>query len=95
MDKIIFADNSEYNCGFCGLATVGLLFVTLTGISFTEGAVIFSDEKKTQKIRYVAANGKETVFEHYVKFEYLVNEPSGGVRAALRQRYASEVQTDE
>lgn len=95
MDKIIFADNSEYNCGFCGLATVGLLFVTLTGVSFAEGAVIFSDEKKTERMRYVAANGEETMFEHYTKFEYLVNEPTGGVRGALRQQYASEVQTNE
>lgn len=90
MDKIIFLDGSECPCAFCGLATVGLLYVTLTGLSFVEAAAIFGDEKKTAKIRYVAANGEETVFEHYTKFEYLVNE-TGGQRAALRQKYASEV----
>lgn len=89
-DKIIFADGSEYNCGFCGLATVGLLFITLTGVSFPEGATVFTDENKTKKIRYVGSDGKETVFEHYTKFEYLVNE-DGGVRGSLRQQYASEV----
>ena len=90
MDKIIFLDGSEYPCAFCGIATVGVLYVTLTGLSFVEAAAIFGDEKKTAKIRYVAANGEETVFEHYTKFEYLVTEP-GGQRAALRQKYASEV----
>nr|DAE38361.1 MAG TPA: restriction alleviation protein [Caudoviricetes sp.] len=90
MDKIIFLDGSEYPCVFCGLATVGLLYVTLTGLSFVEAAAIFGDENKTAKIRYVAANGEETIFEHYTKFEYLVNE-TDGQRAALRQKYASEV----
>ena len=32
MDKIIFLDGSEYPCAFCGLATVGLLYVRLTGL---------------------------------------------------------------
>lgn len=90
MDKIVFADNTEYKCGFCGAATVGLLFVTLTDVTFAEASTVFTDENKTKEIRYVAANGEETVFEHYVKFEYAVNE-SGGVRGALRQKYASEV----
>ncbi len=91
MDKIIFADNTEYACGFCGLATVGLLFVTLTGVSLAEGAIIFSDQTKTSKIRYVGESGQDESFEHYIKLEYIVNEPTGGVRAALRQQYASEV----
>lgn len=90
MDRIVFRDGSEYSCAFCGLATVGLLYVTLTGLSFVEAAAVFGDENKTAKIRYVAANGDETVFEHYTKFEYLVNE-ADGQRAALRQKYASEV----
>lgn len=90
MDKIIFGDGSEYPCAFCGLATVGMLYVILPGLSFVEAASIFSDERKTVKIRYAAASGEETVFEHYTKFEYLVNE-TGGQRAALRQKYASEV----
>lgn len=94
MDKIIFADNSEYKCGFCGEANVGILFVTLSDVSFVEAAVIFNDEKKTSKIRYVGADGAETVFEHYTKFEYLVNE-ANGIRGALRQKYASEVTANE
>lgn len=91
MEKIIFNDGSEYPCAFCGVATVGMLYVTLTGMSFVEAASLFSDENKTKRMRYVAANGDETLFEHYTKFEYAVNE-SGGVRGALRQKYASEVQ---
>lgn len=91
MNKIIFADNTEYNCGFCGLSSVGLLFVTLTDVPFIEAATIFGDENKTKKMRYVGEDNAETVFEHYIKFEYLVNEPTGGIRAALRQQYASEV----
>lgn len=94
MDKIIFADNTEYKCGFCGEANVGILFVTLEDVSFTEAALLFSDEKKTEKIRYIGADGVETVFEHYTKFEYLVNE-TNGVRGALRQKYASEVTANE
>lgn len=94
MDKVIFADNTEYECGFCGEASVGMLFVTLANVSFTEAAVVLCDEKKTKKIRYVGADGAETVFEHYTKFEYLVNE-SGGMRGALRQKYASEVSANE
>lgn len=94
MDKVIFADNTENSCVFCGIASVGILYVTLTGVSFAEAALIFTDEKKTSKIRYVGADGAETVFEHYTKFEYLVNE-ADGIRGALRQKYASEVTADE
>lgn len=94
MERIIFADNTEYKCGFCGEASVGILYVTLSDVSFVEAAVIFNDEKKTSKIRYVGADGAETVFEHYTKFEYLVNE-ANGIRGALRQKYASEVTANE
>lgn len=94
MDRIIFLDGSEYQCAFCGLATVGVLYVTLTGLSFVEAAAIFGNENKTKRIRYVGSDGNEVVFEHYTKFEYLVNEPTGGQRAALRQKYASEVQNN-
>ena len=90
MDKIIFLDGSEYPCAFCGIATVGVLYVTLTGLSFGEAAAGFGEEEKAAEIRCVAATGEETVFEQYTKFEYLVNE-TGGQRAALRQKYASEV----
>ena len=89
MDKVIFDDGTQYKCLFCGEATVGILFVTLD-VSFPEAAAIFNDANKTKKIRYIGADGKETVFEYYTKFEYLVNQ-AGGVRAALRQQYASEV----
>lgn len=94
MNKVIFADNTEYDCVFCGLATVGILFITLAGVSTAEAAVVFSDKDKVSKIRYVGSDGNEVVFEHYIKFEYIVNEPTGGVRGALRQQYASEVQND-
>lgn len=94
MNKVIFADNTEYDCVFCGLATVGILFITLAGVTTAEAAVVFSDKDKVSKIRYVGSDGNEAVFEHYTKFEYLVNEPTGGQRAALRQKYASEVQND-
>lgn len=94
MDRIIFLDGSEYQCAFCGLATVGVLYVTLAGVTTAEAAVVFSDKDKVSKIRYVGSDGNEVVFEHYIKFEYIVNEPTGGVRGALRQQYASEVQND-
>jgi len=90
MDKVIFADGTELQCLFFGNSTVGLLFITLN-TDVATAAMIATDREKTARITYRPESGEETTFEDYIKFEYLVNEPTGGVRIALRQLYASEV----
>lgn len=89
MDKVKFADGSEFDCLFFGQATVGKLFITVN-LPFADAAVIFSDPQKTREITYTPHNGETTTLFDYTVFEYMVNEAEG-VRAALRKPYVGEV----
>ena len=88
MDKVFFADGTEYECLFFGLATVGKLFITMK-VTLTEAAQIFSDPNKTRQITFQPASGEATTLFDYTVFEYIVNE-RGGIRAALRKPYVGE-----
>lgn len=90
MDKIEFADGTQYNCGFCGQPTENILFITLVGASYVEAAQIFEAPGRLLTITFRPANGQPVSFPGYTVFEYLVREPNG-IRASLRRPYVGEV----
>lgn len=89
MNKVRFADGTEIECKFFGLATVGKLFISVD-LPFAQAAGIFSDPDKTRSITYIPNDGEPTTLEFFTVFEYMVNEKDGSVRAALRKPFVGE-----
>lgn len=80
-----------YECPFCGLASVGILYVDVFGVSLREALEIFSDPNNTKSMVY--RGGEECVtYEGYttiIGVEYAYNNTSA-VRVALRRPYVGE-----
>lgn len=85
MDKIKFADASEYDCPFCA-TTADTAYVALAGVNFATAATIFSDAEKTARMVY----GKHAL----VGFTDLlsVNVQPYGIQAVLRGGTVQEIQ---
>ena len=82
---------ANYDCPFCGLASVGILYVDILGVTLAEALVAFSDPANTRHMEYIAG-GKKTVYDGYTKIigvEYAYND-SSAVRVALRRPYEGE-----
>ena len=80
-----------YDCPFCGLASVGILYVDILGVMLVEALAAFSDPANTRHMEYIAG-GKTTVYDGYTKIigvEYAYND-SSAVRVALRRPYEGE-----
>lgn len=80
-----------YDCPFCGLASVGILYVDILGVTLAEALAAFSDPANTRHMEYIAG-GKTTVYDGYTKIigvEYAYND-SSAVRVALRRPYEGE-----
>lgn len=80
-----------YDCPFCGLASVGILYVDILGVTLVEALAAFSDPANTRHMEYIAG-GKTTVYDGYTKIigvEYAYND-SSAVRVAQRRPYEGE-----
>lgn len=80
-----------YECPFCGLASVGILYVDVIGASLTEALEVFGAPANTKHMEYIAG-GETTVYDGYTKIigvEYAYND-SSAVRVALRRPYKGE-----
>lgn len=80
-----------YECSFCGLASVGILYVDVIGASLAEALEAFSDPANTKRMEHQAGE-ETTVYENYTRIigvEYAYNNTSA-VRVALRRPYAGE-----
>lgn len=80
-----------YDCPFCGLASVGILYVDILGVTLAEALAAFSDPANTRRMEYRA--GEETQrydgFTRLIGVEYAYNDTSA-VRVALRRPYEGE-----
>lgn len=80
-----------YECSFCGLASVGILYVDVLGMSLKEALETFSDPNNTKSMVY--RGGEERVtYEGYttiIGVEYAYNDTSA-VRISLRRPYVGE-----
>lgn len=80
-----------YDCPFCGLASVGILYVDILGVTLIDALTAFSASANTRHMEYIAG-GETTVYDGYTKVigvEYAYND-SSAVRVALRRPYEGE-----
>lgn len=80
-----------YECPFCGLASVGILYVDVIGASLAEALETFSAPDNTKHMVHQAGE-ETTVYDGYTRIigvEYAYNNTSA-VRVAMRRPYAGE-----
>lgn len=91
MPAFTLNDGTSYSCSFCGLASVGILYVDLIDMNLTQALEIFSNPNNTKSMVY--RGGEERVtYEGYttiIGVEYAYNDTSA-VRVALRRPYVGE-----
>lgn len=91
MPKFKIDNGTAYDCPFCGLASVGILYVDILGVTLLDALTAFSTPANTRHMEYIA--GEETaVYDGYTKIigvEYAYND-SSAVRVALRRPYEGE-----
>lgn len=91
MPKFKIANDTAYDCPFCGLASVGILYVDILGVTLIDALTAFSASANTRHMEYLAG-GETTVYDGYTKVigvEYAYND-SSAVRVALRRPYEGE-----
>lgn len=91
MPKFEIANGTAYDCPFCGLASVGILYVDILGVTLLDALTAFSASTNTRHMEYIAG-GKTVVYDGYTKIigvEYAYND-SSAVRVALRRPYEGE-----
>lgn len=91
MPTITLNNRTVYECPFCGLASVGILYADILGVTLAEALSTFSDPTNTLGMEYRA--GEETRrydgFTRLIGVEYAYNDTSA-VRVALRRPYEGE-----
>ena len=91
MPTFTLNNGTEYECPFCGLASVGILYVDILGVTLLDALTAFSVTDNTRHMEYIA--GEETeAYDGYTKIigvEYAYND-SRAVRVALRRPYEGE-----
>lgn len=90
--KITLADGTEYECRLFGLASVGILYIDLIGVTLLQALTDFSNAEKTARI--ICENQNETVTREGFTKILGVEIPSvegNAVRVSLRKPYADEV----
>lgn len=91
MPKFKIANGTAYDCPFCGLASVGILYVDILGVTLIDALTAFSASANTRHMEYIAG-GETKVYDGYTKVigvEYAYND-SSAVRVALRRPYEGE-----
>ena len=91
MPKFEIANGTAYDCPFCGLASVGILYVDILGVTLSDALSVFSVPANTRHMEYRAGEEK-IVYDGYTKIlgvEYAYNNTSA-VRVSLRRPYEGE-----
>lgn len=82
---------TAYDCPFCGLASVGILYVDIMGTTLAEALAMFSVPTNTRHMEYHAGEATVT-YDGYTKIlgvEYAYNNTTA-VRVSLRRPYEGE-----
>ena len=91
MPTITLNDGTIYNCLFCGLASVGILYLDIPVATLAEALEIFSDKNNSKHLVYKTPEEK-IVYDNFIKVigvEWAYND-SSAVRVALRRPYEGE-----
>lgn len=83
MDIVKFADGSSEPCAFWG-ATGRSFMIGMENKTFTEAAIIFSDESKTSRMKFYKNDELAEECEGFTQLERIVQEPNG-IRVVLRK----------
>ena len=91
MPTITLNNGIRYECPFCGLASVGILYVDLVGINLAQALEIFNNPENTKHMEYIS--GSENIsyegFTFLIGVEWAYND-SSAVRVSLRRPYEGE-----
>ena len=91
MPTITLNNGIKYECPFCGLASVGILYVDLVGMNLVQALEIFNNPENTKHLEYIS--GSEQVsyegFTFLIGVEWAYNDGST-VRVSLRRLYEGE-----
>ena len=91
MNKFKINNGTIYECPFCGLASVGILYVDLVGINLVQALEIFNNPENTKHLEHIS--GSEQVY--YEGFTFLIGvewayNDRNAVRVSLRRPYEGE-----
>lgn len=91
MPTITLNDGTMYNCLFCGLASVGILYLDVPVATLAEALQIFSNKENAKRLVYKTPEEEITYnnFTKVVGVEWAYND-SSAVRVALRRPYEGE-----
>ena len=91
MPTITLNNGIRYECPFCGLASVGILYVDLVGINLAQALEIFNNPENTKHMEYISgsANISYEGFTFLIGVEWAYND-SSAVRVSLRRPYEGE-----
>lgn len=88
MPVFITSDGTQFECTFCGLASVGILYVDLVGLTLQEALAVFGDSGRTNLLTYKTSAG-ETVYKNFVVI-LGVERVGEAIRISLRRPYEGE-----
>lgn len=91
MNKFKINNGTIYECPFCGLASVGILYVDLVGMNLVQALEIFNNPENTKHLEHIS--GSEQVsyegFTFLIGVEWAYNDRNA-VRVSLRRPYEGE-----
>ena len=58
MDKFKVNNGTIYECPFCGLASVGILYVDLVDMNLVQALEIFNNPENTKHLEYISGSEK-------------------------------------
>ena len=95
MPTIILSNKNEYECTFCGLSSVGILYIDIKGTDLTGALTEFSSQSNTEKIIYRTPLS-DTLYEGFTKLlgvEYVIDGST--VRVSMRKPYTDEAEESQ
>lgn len=91
MPTLQLSNGTIYGCPFCGLASVGILYIDIMGVDLMGALTAFSDTTATAHLEYVSGETQKSYdgYTRLIGVEYAYNE-NAAVRVALRRPYEGE-----
>lgn len=91
MDKLKINNGTIYECSFCGLASVGILYIDLVGMNLVQALEIFNNPENTKYLEFISGSEKVSYkgFTFLIGVEWAYND-NKAVRVALRRPYEGE-----
>ena len=91
MPTITLNNGIKYECPFCGLASVGILYVDIVGMDLVQALEIFNNPENTKHLEHISGSEKVPYegFTFLIGVEWAYND-NRAVRVSLRRPYEGE-----